>query len=1588
MCSYYWNAGELGEAAADAFALATSRGPAGAALSQHHSAPFVLAGATWRLRLTLETAGASRVGLHAILVRPHPRAAGPSWANFTLVLRAEHDGAPEFCARYQHVGREFAPGAGWGKLDLATLGDLAGAKRVRAQLGGVCTMCAVGADPERAPAWPSTPMRGGGSREVAAVAVCGLATLPAVLDSFVEGELELGPHPFRLRVYAAGSEHRQGASESCVGFSVHSQAATPVSVTFRMRVCHAVTDASEVDASEVELAEHRCVEVFEFSSTWWGDSWIPRASLQPALPECLLLRFDQHSALLADICPPMPTPSPTAVRPALAAARQPTAPANAVVRARCAGLSGLLAALHDCENPLSTGTFELAGSAWTVAIRQIDLIGLAAEMESSLAVDLVYEGFEGVAVSAQVTVTAFGTEMFSDNQAAQLQRSGLCLRTTVPVRKLRSTLLGRSSPSPGGIRSAPANDGTEDELRIEISEVTLSRFSAAAPSPRAVGQGFGWTVENWPHLVRIGTSREDWYVHSEPFHCRGRDWSLRLYPQGDGMLPGSGGKVAIRVVLEDVEWTWASCIVELTDADGTPLAPVGASPRQRKYLKMCQFGNTVRDLSCVFGGESQGDYECLCVKVSEVAVVGMSAKEDALIWTFDGLGSLRMTGGDDVSFTIHRAGCKWRVSLFATHPTEAASDIGIRIRCLSRDLAVVTSCTFVWESAAGAELAKKRLSCHDFSKHPVAEVGPFKRRAVASSDAVQLRLSAMCCSWAAVANSLQADMQEVPKAMDSILTLKHMSGFLLQAAQPSGSALLNVTLCAERRPMKVRWLVVVKNAGKGVGVGIAVRGAVELQGEEILQREVVARIRKRDDSMGDFADVAGDEVETEPETQLRRACFGEPLDAELSFRSSELRLGFVRTLTKLRRSGSTVLRPGAFDNVCAMIRQAVECGAAVADWQVVADLLQMAMVLRAEDETQVAKAVVDLPCLQDNALWDGVYITQCECEKERASHLVTTPEDTRLLNENTHLSVALSTLATMQDLGVGVDLRHVLIQCIVDSGLLSTALASMWFADFVGNREIISPATDAGLVPDDDATSPSRRTFSGLGDQVHDSCAVIECPSVPEGGVPMDPSVWDCSIPPAGTGGVAVVHSGDQLACEWVHAPSHGAGFLRIRNHSRSVCWEYTREVRTETTREQRWRPAIWLDGGAKVEVKGSSVWMRPPRPPSRPRAPVCSAVDGCAASLKLTWDHDPRSGDTPVTEYVIQSRQRRRVGAGWAGDWASHGRHVPSHGMESHQAEVDAVPDGTRYSFRIQAVSLGGTSPISDPCSLFQTPALPQLSDLCVEEARATEIELAWAAVDWHGEQNRQLTLRLERLHGDGGTTTPATGGVASWAMATPSRVATPCADDPDRVLSVFSTAQFFKVVHFSSVTADFIPLAGAEPAGTLREGDVVEVLQTRTTADGRVRLRLKLGWTDSVDTTGAPLLIRMSAAEVESWKTTIGQPTTPPPVVSTTPVQSPARRGSVSGGAPRLGNSPESVRFFTKPDAAPPISDPPAGDGGSAGATNTELDDLTQPALRADAVATCVTALRPGTRYKVTLVASVGSGRAVATLEVRTEA
>ena len=116
-------------------------------------------------------------------------------------------------------------------------------------------------------------------------------------------------------------------------------------------------------------------------------------------------------------------------------------------------------------------------------------------------------------------------------------------------------------------------------------------------------------------------------------------------------------------------------------------------------------------------------------------------------------------------------------------------------------------------------------------------------------------------------------MDEIPSEHDSKLSLRHLTGKYLQV--PSGSALLNITLCAERQQWKVRWIVTVRNAGNGVGVGVALRGAVNLDGADVLHREIVARI-KRDVSLGDLCGET--HVETEIERQLRQACCDERVD--------------------------------------------------------------------------------------------------------------------------------------------------------------------------------------------------------------------------------------------------------------------------------------------------------------------------------------------------------------------------------------------------------------------------------------------------------------------------------------------------------------------------------------------------------------------------------------------------------------------------------------------------------------------------------------------------------------------------------------
>ena len=264
------------------------------------------------------------------------------------------------------------------------LAELAAARRVLVCLCGVSSICAVRDEPV-APGIPRTPAGSIGSglgyaTDAGAVAavVHGLDQLPNRPDSFVEGGLVLGTQPFQLRAYASGASDRERESASCIGFSLTSQAAAPLAITFRLRVFVEHSDAHEHDGvrHEKQLVSYHCVQRLDLAGSWWCDNWISRESLNP-FPESLKLQFDQISIMtLEHIFQPVPTtPRLTSQQLALAEANRQ---ACGVV-AHVTGLHGLVAAFSDTKEALSTESFFLAGSSWTLAIQQTDSVGLAAE---------------------------------------------------------------------------------------------------------------------------------------------------------------------------------------------------------------------------------------------------------------------------------------------------------------------------------------------------------------------------------------------------------------------------------------------------------------------------------------------------------------------------------------------------------------------------------------------------------------------------------------------------------------------------------------------------------------------------------------------------------------------------------------------------------------------------------------------------------------------------------------------------------------------------------------------------------------------------------------------------------------------------------------------------------------------------------------------------------------------------------------------------------------------------------------------------------------------------------------------------------
>lgn len=235
------------------------------------------------------------------------------------------------------------------------------------------------------PGIPRTPQGSGGSglgyatdAEAVAAVVHGLDQLADNLDSFVESGLVLDTQPFQLRVYASGASERERESASCVGFSMTSQAPVPLALTFRLRVFIEHANAREHPAArpEKELVSYHCVQRLGLSESWWCDAWISRASLSP-VPDALKLQFDQISIMTLDqLFRPVPT-TPRLDPQQLALAESNRESCGVV--AHVTGLYGLMAALSDTKEALTTESFVLAGSSWTLAIQQTDGAGVAAE---------------------------------------------------------------------------------------------------------------------------------------------------------------------------------------------------------------------------------------------------------------------------------------------------------------------------------------------------------------------------------------------------------------------------------------------------------------------------------------------------------------------------------------------------------------------------------------------------------------------------------------------------------------------------------------------------------------------------------------------------------------------------------------------------------------------------------------------------------------------------------------------------------------------------------------------------------------------------------------------------------------------------------------------------------------------------------------------------------------------------------------------------------------------------------------------------------------------------------------------------------
>ena len=186
----------------------------------------------------------------------------------------------------------------------------------------------------------------------------------------------------------------------------------------------------------------------------------------------------------------------------------------------------------------------------------------------------------------------------------------------------------------------------------------------------------------------------------------------------------------------------------------------------------------------------------------------------------------------------------------------------------------------------------------------------------------------------------------------------------------------------------------------------------------------------------------------------------------------------------------------SFENMVGMVRHACTEALAAEEWKVALDLLQMACTYHDEVAGQSPRSrvhsrscagmyvslqvgvqgapvqagelllgrLVGLEGL-DARFWYGAYLAQCNHERRKFLDGVDARSsvDMRMVEENTHLSQALSILSLMKDAGAPTDERFGLAQRAVSAGLIRVEQANAWFAEVRGAGH--PPSTPSRVTP-------------------------------------------------------------------------------------------------------------------------------------------------------------------------------------------------------------------------------------------------------------------------------------------------------------------------------------------------------------------------------------------------------------------------------------------------------------------------------------------------------------------------------------------